>query len=150
MSLVALPVEIIHRILDHIDIGSILISFRYVCKQFHMITNTYNRYQLDVCSTSPVDMKRIAHNIQPESIISLSLQDGWCTKDNLHLFFQLFDKDRFVQLRSLTLYEITHANLDRIFDVFPCFPRLFSLTIHANKSWKEEKGNIFLITSDSI
>jgi hypothetical protein len=63
MSLVTLPVEVIHRILDHIDIHSILISFRYVCKQFYMITNTYNRYELDISSTSLTDLKRIAHFI---------------------------------------------------------------------------------------
>ena len=89
-------------------------------------------------------MKRIARFIQPENIISLIVQENCCTKDNLHLFFQLFDKDRFVQLRSLTLNEITRENLDCIFDVFRCYPRLVSLSINANKSWKEEKGNFLL------
>jgi F-box domain len=144
MSLVTLPVEIIYRILDHIDTGSILISFRYVCKQFHMISDTYNRYRLDVCSTLSVDIKRLAHLIQPENVISLTVQDNWCTKYNLHFFFQLFDKDRFVQLRELTLNGITARNLDCIFDVFPSCPRLVSLSINANKSWNEEKGNLLL------
>ena len=144
MSLVTLPVEIIYRILDDIDIGSILISFRYVCKQFHMISNTYNRYELDVSSISSVDMKRIAHLIQPENVISLIFQKNCCTTHNLHLFFQLFDKNRFVQLRSLTLNEITGQNLDHILDVFRSCPRLVSLSINANTSWKEEKGNLLL------
>jgi hypothetical protein len=72
MSLVTLPVEVIYRILDYIDIRLILNTFRYVCKQFYMITNTYNRYELDVSSISLNDIKRIAHFIQSEHIISLS------------------------------------------------------------------------------
>lgn len=73
MSLDTLPVEILNRILDHLNILSILLSFRSVCKRFNEISNSYNRYKLDVSST---DIKRIVRLIQPNRIASIILRSG--------------------------------------------------------------------------
>jgi hypothetical protein len=45
-SFVTLPVELIHYILDNLDILTILISFRNVCKRFNDIVDNYHRYKV--------------------------------------------------------------------------------------------------------
>ena len=44
--LVALPVELIFRILDHLDFVDILISVRGVCGRLNTITDVYHPYQV--------------------------------------------------------------------------------------------------------
>ena len=41
-----LPVELIFHILNYLDTDTILLSFRYICKRFYIITNAYNQYKL--------------------------------------------------------------------------------------------------------
>ena len=45
MSLHTLPVELVYRILDHLDHFTILMSCRNVCARLNAITNTYHRYR---------------------------------------------------------------------------------------------------------
>jgi hypothetical protein len=120
MSLATLPVEILYRILNHLDIHSIFVSLRYVCKRFNMITNTYNQYELDLSSISQVDIKLFARLIQPENVISISLTDRSPIENDIDLFFRFFDTNRFHKVRSLTLNKTTDKNLDHIFKSF-CF-----------------------------
>ncbi|CAF3439819.1 unnamed protein product, partial [Rotaria sp. Silwood2] len=44
-SLLALPVELVYRILDKLDEFTILCSVRNVCTRLNAITDTYHRYQ---------------------------------------------------------------------------------------------------------
>ena len=44
--ILALPVELVYRILDHLDDFTILCSTRNVCTRWNMITDTYHRYQV--------------------------------------------------------------------------------------------------------
>ncbi len=46
-ALLRLPVEIVYRILDHLEIPTILLSFRNVCTQLNTIIDTYHRYQVN-------------------------------------------------------------------------------------------------------
>jgi hypothetical protein len=46
VTLVTLPVEIVYRILDHMDQLTILLSIRNVCTRLNAITDTYHRYQV--------------------------------------------------------------------------------------------------------
>ena len=50
--LLTLPVEILHRILDQLDIQDILFLFRHVCKKFSSISNIYNRLTLELSNHS--------------------------------------------------------------------------------------------------
>jgi len=47
VSLSTLPVEIIYRILDYIDILTIEISLRNVCTRLKAITDAYRQYQVN-------------------------------------------------------------------------------------------------------
>ncbi len=42
-SLYTLPIELLHRILDHVDTVTVFLSFRNVCKYFYTIINSYNQ-----------------------------------------------------------------------------------------------------------
>lgn len=46
-SLLTLPIELIYRILDHLDEWNILISVRDVCTRLNTIVETYHRYQVN-------------------------------------------------------------------------------------------------------
>jgi hypothetical protein len=45
--LLGLPVEIVYRILDHLEIQTILLSCRNVCTRLNTIIDTYHRYQVN-------------------------------------------------------------------------------------------------------
>jgi hypothetical protein len=46
VSLLTLPVEFIYRILDHLDVLTILISVRHVRLRLNAIIDTYHRYKV--------------------------------------------------------------------------------------------------------
>jgi hypothetical protein len=98
----ALPVEILHRILDHLDARTICLSFRYVCKRFHTIADTYTQYELSFESTSKTEFALICRIIHPENVLSLRLRDNNKTPNQIKLFCSLLDIRRFTRLRSAT------------------------------------------------
>ncbi|CAF2075066.1 unnamed protein product [Rotaria magnacalcarata] len=110
----SLPVEILYRILDHLDGHSIILSFRYVCKKFAAVTNTYNRYKLDFTSISKTDCHVICRAIKPENVIDLTISDGDMTPGQISLFLSLVTIDRYIKLRSLTLLDIDDEHLQRL------------------------------------
>ena len=46
-SLLTLPVELIYRILNHLNTLELVVSVRDVCMRLDAITDTYFRYQVD-------------------------------------------------------------------------------------------------------
>jgi hypothetical protein len=46
LSLHTLPVELVYRILDKLDILTIFCSFQSVCQRFNIILNTYEPYKV--------------------------------------------------------------------------------------------------------
>jgi len=111
LSFDSLPVEILYRILDYVDGRSIFFSFRYVCKTFQSISNTYNRYKLDFSSISKTDLHLICRAIRPENVISLTLSDSYKTPGQSDLFFSLVNINQWTRLRCLTLRYINDNNL---------------------------------------
>ncbi len=47
LTLATLPVEMIYRILDHLDTETIFLSLRNVCQRLNDITDTYHPYQVN-------------------------------------------------------------------------------------------------------
>ena len=109
--LYALPIELLHRIIDYVDPETIFLSFRTVCKRFYTIVNTYNQYQLDFRAISKPVFHHVQHFIQPEDIISLILSDDRKTFGQINLFTTLFDMRTFTRLRSLMLIQISGSDL---------------------------------------
>ena len=46
-SLLTLPVELVYRIMDHLDDLAVLCSIRNVCRRINTIVDTYYRYQVN-------------------------------------------------------------------------------------------------------
>lgn len=51
-ALHTLPVELVYRILDHIDEMTILLSCRHICTRLNTIIDTYHRYQVTIWDSS--------------------------------------------------------------------------------------------------
>jgi len=110
-SLYTLPIELLHRILDHVDTVTVFLSFRNVCKYFYTIINSYNQYKLDFRSITKPAFHRVCHFIQPENVVSLILSDDHRTSGQINLFLSLFDINKFTRLRSLTLIQTNDSDL---------------------------------------
>jgi len=77
-SLDKLPVEILYRILDHLEIKDFLLSFRFVCTKFHTIINNYNRLFIEIHDRRwKVVISRLCQLIQLENITSLCLYNSY-------------------------------------------------------------------------
>ncbi|CAF1197551.1 unnamed protein product [Adineta ricciae] len=125
-----LPVELLYHILNYLDTNTILLSFRYVCSRFYLLSNVYNQYQLNFYSCTKYNFYRFARIINPVHIVSLVLSDDDRTPGQINLFLSLFHLNQFHALRSLTLLEIEDSNLNLILNDLSSLA-LRSLTIQS-------------------
>ncbi|CAF3017084.1 unnamed protein product [Rotaria sp. Silwood2] len=142
--LATLPVELVHRIFDHLKTETILFSIRYVCKRFYSITNTYNGFDLDFRYMSRSDLPFIARIIDPKNVISLTLSDEIQTPGQIRSFLNHFHIERFIRLRSLNLVKVECKELDT-FQKHISKCRLTTLSIAPNVYYKD--GPTALISS---
>jgi hypothetical protein len=49
-----LPTVLVHRILDHLDILTIILSLRNVCTQINTAIDTYQRYKVNLIISMPL------------------------------------------------------------------------------------------------
>jgi hypothetical protein len=148
MSLDILPIELVYKILDNLDLQTIIFSFQNVCKRFYAITNTYNRYELDLNSISKVYFHHICGIIRPETIISLILSDHDTTPGQISLFMSLFNIDQFIHLRSLTLIGIEKTQLNRLMNYVDIKSlNTLSINIRKNNSHLEDVSIIPLLSN---
>lgn len=123
-----LPIEILHDIISNLETETILFSLRYVCKRLHSIVNAYNYYDFNFESTSKTKFLHICSIVPFEQVVSLTLSDKDKTRGQIKLFNKLFDINKFVRLRSLTLLHI-HTNDLKVFLDFVNRSSLISLSI---------------------
>ncbi|CAF0879864.1 unnamed protein product [Adineta steineri] len=123
-----LPVELLYHILKFLDTDTILLSFRYVCKRFYIISNVYNQYELNLNSCTKYNFYRFCRIINPLNIISLILSDDDRTPGQINLFLSFYKLKQFNYLRSLTLLEIEDSNLNIVLKDLS-YVSLLSLTI---------------------
>ena len=103
VSLLTLPVELIHRILNNLDAYFIYFFVRKVCKRFYLIVNLYHQYDLNLDSISQSRLKIISRCIQSEKISSLGLKNMYNELEKTKLFLSLFDTSQLTRLQSITL-----------------------------------------------
>jgi hypothetical protein len=103
-----LPVEIIYKILDELDVCTILISLYNVCHRFDEILSTYNQYDLDLKNISLKNFELISSRIRPEQVTKLTLSDDENSPGIVELFFTRFSIEAFIRLQSLTLIQINN------------------------------------------
>ncbi|CAF4659879.1 unnamed protein product [Rotaria socialis] len=115
-SLITLPPELVHRLLDYCDIQTLLTCVRHVCKTLYALINTYDRLVLILNSESVKIMRSISRFIQPENVISITIVNDCEENDKINLFHSLFDIARFTRLRSLTIHRIKDTNLEHFLE----------------------------------
>jgi hypothetical protein len=128
-----LPVEILYRIFDNLDLQTILLSVRYVCKRFYLTTHSYDRYNFNFESISRPHFYFICQFIPFENVISLTLSDEDQTHGQIQLFLSLFHIEQFSRLQSLTLLQIEDIHLN-IFLNYIITSSLKSLSISTQTS----------------
>lgn len=101
-----LPVEIIYKILDQLDIITIFSSLFHVCKRFDKIILKYDQYDFDLQDISIKNFRLISSNISRKRIIKLTLLNDENNTKILELFLRKFSINQFSRLRSLTLIKI--------------------------------------------
>lgn len=134
-----LPVELLYHILKLLDTDTILLSLRYVCRRFYIISNVYDQYKLHLNSCRKYDFYRFCYIINPLNIISLTLSDDDKTPGQIGLFLSYFNLKQFDQLRSLILLQIDDSHLNIILKDIS-YLSLKSLTIQSRKlvTWNHE------------
>ncbi|CAF4457327.1 unnamed protein product [Rotaria sp. Silwood2] len=126
----ALPIEIIHRIFNYLDVETILFSIRCMSKQFYYAANIYDRYELNFLYMFKSDLPVIARIINPKNIISITLSDELQTNNQIELFFSHFRIDQFIQLRSLKLTKVQASDLNKFKNhTMQCLLRTFSISL---------------------
>ncbi|CAF0890956.1 unnamed protein product [Rotaria sordida] len=114
LSIQTLPVEIFHRIFDSLDVQTILLSIRSVCRLFRAMVNTYDRYIFDFKSISKSNFHLCCHLINPQNVISLKLYNDEYTPNQIGLFISLIRLRQFTRLHSITFFGIEEFQLNII------------------------------------
>ena len=148
LSLETLPVELIYHLFEYLDLYTILFSFRYVCKRFQTIVNSFDQYQLDLRSISKYDFNQLCQIISSKNISSIILTNDSRTPCQIRTFLSRFSFDEFSRLQSLYLIKIEENNLFSILmHLSKC--SLQSLTIYSS-SWDAFSYTLRVLLSSTI
>ena len=110
-----LPVEIFHRIFDHLDIETIFFSIRPVCRLFRSIIQSYDRldFHLKIISKTRFDV--LCRFIPPQNIRSLTLQNNERIPDQISPFLRQVHLRQLTRLHSIDLDGIDEFQLNYLF-----------------------------------
>jgi hypothetical protein len=151
-SIETLPVELLHRIFDHLDTETILFSIRPVCRLFRSIVNTYDRYILNLKIISKSTFDLLCRLIQPENIISLTLSNYEETFNQIDLFISHVSLHQLTRLRSLTLLDINEGQLNSLLKHMNCKSLIsfsFSIGKYDNRRRKQTLNLLSSILAQS-
>jgi hypothetical protein len=113
-----LPVEILHRIFDGLDVSTIVLSLRITCRRLKAIVDNYDRYALDFRSISRTNFQFLCRLVDPRKVTSLTLASMEETFDQIELFISYFRVRQFNRIRSLTLIDIKENQLKDVLKRF--------------------------------
>ena len=98
-----LPVEIIHRVFDYLDIKTIFFSIRPLCELFRLIVLNYDRFNFHLKLSSKADFDVLCRFILPENIRSLTLHNNEQIPDQISTFLQQVHLGQSTLLHSIDL-----------------------------------------------
>ncbi|UJR19674.1 hypothetical protein I4U23_022809 [Adineta vaga] len=105
-----LPTELLYQIFDNLDVETIVVSLRQVCRLFRSVIQTYNRYIFDFQWVSKSNLNLICRIIRPKNVISLILTNDK-TPGLVDFFLSLVRISRFTRLQSLILRDIDEPHV---------------------------------------
>ncbi|CAF1063116.1 unnamed protein product [Adineta steineri] len=112
-SLETLPIELLYQIFDNLDVETIVVSLRQVCRLFRSVIQTYNRYVFDFQSISKSNFNLICRIVRHENVISLILNNDK-TPGQIDFFLSSVRIYRFTRLRSLILRDVDESQATNI------------------------------------
>ena len=107
-----LPVEIFHRIFDHLDIETIFFSIRPVCRLFRSIVLNYDRFDFHLKLSSKAHFDVLCRFIPPHQIRSLTLYNNEQFPDQISSFLQQVRLRQLTRLHSIDLDGIDEFQLN--------------------------------------
>ena len=107
-----LPLEIFHRIFDHLDIETIFFSVRSVCRLFHSIVLNYDRLDFHLKLSSKAQFDVLCRFIPPQNIRSLTLYNNEQVPEQISLFLQQVHLQQLTRLHSIDLDGIEEFQLN--------------------------------------
>ena len=110
-----LPVEIVHRIFDHLDIETIFFSIRPVCRSFQSIALNYDRFDFHLKLSSKSHFDVLCRFLPPENIRSLTLYNNEQIPDQISTFLQQVRLRQLTRLHSIDLDGIDEFQLNYLF-----------------------------------
>jgi len=147
VSLISLPVELLHRIFDDLDAYTIVQSVRCVRRQFHAVVNSYDRFEFDFDPMSKFCLKVPSGPFAPTNISSLILYGNYAKNGCIRLFLTECNICEFTRLRSLTLYKVSDIEINQFFQ-HVTINSLVSLTI--GMRWETNITTIFSSISSMV
>ena len=118
MSVDRIPVEVLHRLFDDLDLPTIFFSLRQTSRHLRAVVNSYNRFVLHLPSISRRQLELLARSLDPSSIRSLTLTNDERPFDSIGLLFSHFHLRQLTCLQSLTVVVKKECQLKSIFKRF--------------------------------
>jgi len=118
------PNELLYELFEYLTTYNILYAFKGLNKRIDKVLGRYAKYDLNFKSWPKSKFDFICQSIRPEQVRSLILSDGNDTCRQIHLFLGLFYIRQFINLKSLTLIEITEQDLNKVVTKFNLLSKL--------------------------
>ncbi|CAF3814433.1 unnamed protein product [Rotaria sordida] len=129
-----LPVELLYMIFQFMSNCDVIWSFFDVSPYLNAVLNNYNWHKLNFKSISKIHFDFICNHLNLHKIISLTLSDDLKTPGQVQLFFNRFNLQDFINLRSLTFLSITNEDIYPILFNLPKLKYLTSLITECRSS----------------
>ena len=143
-----LPVEILHRIFDNLDVETLFFSIRPICRYFRSIVHNYDRLKFDLKLVSKCHFDVLCRLVSPANIRSLTLYNT----EQISLFLSRIRLRQLTRLHSISLDGIEEAQLNYMFKRINLhYLRSFSLhlTKHDDRRRKTTMNSLSTIVQQS-
>ena len=138
----ALPVELVHHLLNYFSAHEIFYTFHNVTSYIDAVLLNYADYRVNFKSISRTNFDLICQHIIPSHVIALTLSDNEMTPGLINLFLSRFQITQFTQLRSLTLIEIGLDFWENIVSELTALKYLQSFSVFRSKRTSRWVSNI--------
>ncbi|CAF1665976.1 unnamed protein product, partial [Adineta ricciae] len=122
-SFLTVPIDIIYRILDHLDILTILLSLRNVCTRFNIVIDDYRPYvtltDLNLCERhiNGSKLQRLSCVLKNNTTITcLDLQQNELVADDAKYLSMILKENHSITTLNLLINEIDSQGMQYLAD----------------------------------
>ena len=114
-SMDTFPVEILHRIFDHLDLETLFFSLRPLCRYFRSSVHSYERLDFNLEFISKSDFIVLCRLVTPQNIRSLTLYNAGKIPSQYWSFLSQIRLRQLTRLHSIHLHGIEEEQLNELF-----------------------------------